>query len=201
MSVVEAGLERKTTADAGAAFAVASRGTLAPDENGICKEDYEALARFRYLLRRFMRVTEETARAAGLTPQQHQLLLAIKGQPNRDWSSITELARSMQLRHHAVGGLVDRSESAGLVRRTTDPGDRRVVRVALTEDGEKMMSALSERNLAELDILRNALRVPAFGGANEQEISAPAVGAVGMDFAFSGGLGGANDVTRDDLGR
>ncbi len=165
MSVLEAGLERETTGTTENSLKVRLL-TVAKETDigdaGICKADYEALASFRFLLRRFLRVTEETARAAGLTPQQHQLLLAIKGQPNRDSSSITELARSMQLRHHAVGGLVDRSEAAGLVCRTTDPADRRVVRVALTENGEKMMSALSQRNLAELDILRHALRVPAF---------------------------------------
>src|SRR5919201_6359039 len=90
----------------------------------IGKSDYEALAAFRYALRRFLRFSEQGARAAGLTPQQHQILLAIKGQPGREWASISDLAEGLQVRHHAAVGLVDRCERAGLARRPPDPDDR-----------------------------------------------------------------------------
>ncbi len=81
----------------------------------ISKADYEALHAFRYALRRFLHFSEEGARAAGLTAQQQQLLLAVKGQPGRDWATITDLAESLQILHHAAVGLVDRCERAGLV--------------------------------------------------------------------------------------
>jgi DNA-binding MarR family transcriptional regulator len=126
----------------------------------ITKLDYEALAAFRYALRRFLRFTEEGARAAGLTPQQHQLLLAVKGQQGREWSSIRELAEALRIRHHAAVGLVDRCEDARLIRRVADPVDRRQVRVSLTARGESILARLSARNRRELETLRQALRLP-----------------------------------------
>ncbi|MFN3652985.1 MAG: MarR family winged helix-turn-helix transcriptional regulator [Armatimonadota bacterium] len=121
------------------------------------KADYEALAAFRRALRRFLHHSDEGARQAGVTPQQHQLLLAIKGQRGRDWASITDLADALQVRHHAAVGLVDRSERSGLVRRTTDPEDGRQVRVVLTEAGEEVLDHLSQWNRQELATLRRAL--------------------------------------------
>jgi DNA-binding MarR family transcriptional regulator len=126
----------------------------------ISKADYEALAAFRAALRRFIHFSEEGARAAGLTPQQHQLLLAVKGQPGREWASVSDLAEALQVRHHAAVGLVDRCERAGLVRRAPDPKDRRQVRVSLTEKGEAILARLSARNRRELRALRQALRLP-----------------------------------------
>jgi DNA-binding MarR family transcriptional regulator len=132
-------------------------------ENGpeISKADYEALHAFRHALRRFMHFSEEGARAAGLTAQQHQLLLAVKGQPGRDWATITDLSESLQIRHHAAVGLVDRCVRAELVVRTQGPTDRRQVRVSLTDKGEAILAGLSARNLRELQTLRVALRPPA----------------------------------------
>jgi DNA-binding MarR family transcriptional regulator len=123
----------------------------------ISKDDYEALFAFRYALRRFLRFSEHGARAAGLTPQQHQLLLAVKGQPGRDWASISDLADALQIRHHAAVEMVDRCERAQLARRAPHPGDRRQVRVMLTEKGEAILARLSARNLRELRTLQHAL--------------------------------------------
>jgi len=123
----------------------------------ISKEEYEALFAFRYALRRFLRFSERGARAAGLTPQQHQLLLAVKGQRDRDWASISDLAEALQIRHHAAVGMVDRSERAQLVRRLPAPNDRRQIRVVLTEKGEAVLARLSRRNLRELGALQDAL--------------------------------------------
>jgi DNA-binding MarR family transcriptional regulator len=125
----------------------------------ISKADYEALAAFRAALRRFLRFSEQGARAVGLTPQQHQLLLAVKGQPGRDWASISDLAAALQVRHHAAVGLVDRCERAGLVARGPDPVDRRQVRVTLTPHGEAILAGLSSRNRRELRALQKALRL------------------------------------------
>lgn len=123
------------------------------------KADYEALAAFRSTLRRFLHFTEEGARAAGLTPQQHQLLLAIKGTPKRDWALVNELAQALQVSHHAAVGLVNRCATGGWVRRETDPDDRRQVRVLLTPEGETILEKLSERNRTELHQLQQALQV------------------------------------------
>jgi DNA-binding MarR family transcriptional regulator len=132
---------------------------MATRDSRIHKSDYEALARFRYALRRFLRFAEEGAREVGLTPQQHQLLLAIKGQPGKEWAYISELAEALQIRHHAAVMLVDRCEHACWVERRPDPADRRQVRVSLSLQGEEILDRLSERNLRELRGLRQALQL------------------------------------------
>ena len=124
----------------------------------IRKEDYIALAAFRKALRKFLRFAEQGAVEAGLTPQQHQVLLAIMGSPDKTWLSVGEIADSLQLKHHATVGLVDRCQSAGLVERTTDLDDRRVVRVSLTERGKKVLDRLTQRNLSELRALGSLTR-------------------------------------------
>ena len=143
----------------------------------INKLDYETLAAFRYALRRFLRFTEDGARAAGLTPHQHQLLLAIKGRPGREWASISELAEALQIRHHAAVGLVDRCESSRLIRRVVDPSDRRQVRVFLTGMGEQILGRLSGRNRLELETLRQALRLPSLKGSGHGASGTPSASA------------------------
>lgn len=128
--------------------------------SGLSKTDYEALAAFRRALRRFLHFSEEAARAEGVMPQQHQLLLAVKGQPGREWATISDLAEFLQVRHHAAVGLVDRCVTAGLVERAIGPEDRRQVRVTLTERGEELLARLSQRHRAELSALRRALQLP-----------------------------------------
>lgn len=123
----------------------------------LSKVDYETLAGYRSAIRRLLRTSEEVARAVGLTPQQHQLLLAIKGQPGRDWACIGELAEALQIRHHAAVGLVDRCEAAGLVRRARGLRDRRQVRVLLTPKGEELLERLVECSQDELARLRDGL--------------------------------------------
>jgi DNA-binding MarR family transcriptional regulator len=115
--------------------------------------DYAALAAFRRALRAFLAFSEEAARAAGLTPQQHQALLAIRGAKDSE-TTVGELAASLLLKPHTVVGLVDRLARAGLVRRRSDAEDRRRVLLALTAKGEKVLKKLSATHLAE--IRRNA---------------------------------------------
>ena len=113
------------------------------------KADYETLAAFRYLLRRFIHFSEEAAKTVNITPQQHQALLAIKGFPGRDQVTIGELAERLQLRHHSVVGLVDRLARDKLVARA--PGkDRREVLVQLTDRGEQILADLSYIHRTEL---------------------------------------------------
>lgn len=113
-------------------------------------EDYRTLADFRYALRKFLNFSAEAAQGAGLTPRQHQVLLAIKGFPERDHASIGELAERLQLRHHSTVGLVDRLEQRRLVKRTVAPEDRRKVWVTLTDKGEKLIGGLSAAHKREL---------------------------------------------------
>ena len=112
-----------------------------------------ALARFRYRLRRFLRFSERAARAAGLTPLQHQLLLGTAGFTGRGWATISELAEFLQLRHNAVVALVERAARAGLVRKRRWPEDRRVVRVDVTARGRRTLLALSRLHRRELAAL------------------------------------------------
>lgn len=114
---------------------------------------YARLLALRTGLRHFERWSAQQAQAAGLTPAQHQLLLAIRGDQGPDGPTIGEVADYLLLRHHSVVGLVDRAESAGLVRRVRSDEDHRIVRLHLTEEGEARLEALSALHLEELDRL------------------------------------------------
>lgn len=131
--------------------------STAADDPNIGKTDYEAIANFRYAIRRFLRFSEQAARANGVTPQQHQLLLAIKGFPSRDYASVSELADRLQTRQHSMVGLIDRTEAQGLVRREQGTVDRRQVFVHLTPRGEKMLRQLVAQHRRELGSMRDAL--------------------------------------------
>lgn len=127
---------------------------MSEEDPRVTKRDYEVLARFRAALRRFLRFSEDAARAAGLTPQQHQLLLAVQGMPGRDWATMRELAEVLQIQHHSVVGLVDRLERAGLVVRQGHAADHRVVEVHLTPQGLHRLAALTAVHRAELRRMR-----------------------------------------------
>lgn len=116
----------------------------------IDKGDYEKLASFRYALRQFLRFSETAAQQAGITPQQHQALLAIVGLPGRDRASVSELAERLQLRHHSTVELINRLAAQGLVAREAGVADRRQVYVALTPKGHDMLARLSVAHREEL---------------------------------------------------
>lgn len=125
--------------------------------------EYRALAEFRRALRSFIRFSEEAARAAGLTPAQHQLLLAVRGADSDEPPTVGQIAESLKLRHHSTVELIDRAEKAHLIRRVADENDRRRQRLVLTEQGAKKLAALSAAHREELrrlrgegfDVLRN----------------------------------------------
>ena len=119
--------------------------------------DYEDLLALRTGLRRFLRWSEQQGDEAGLTPAQHQLLLAIRGHPDRRGPTVGEVADYLLLRHHSAVGLVDRADAAKLVKRVRDPEDHRVVRLQLTAAGSKRLEALSEVHLEELGRLGRTL--------------------------------------------
>ena len=120
--------------------------------------DYRRLLSFRTGLRRFLRWSEEQATNAGVTPAQHQLLLAIRGHEDPYGPTIGDAADALLLRHHSAVGLVDRAERAGLVDRVTDAHDHRVVRLRLTPSGQRTIDRLSAAHLAELERLGPVMR-------------------------------------------
>jgi DNA-binding MarR family transcriptional regulator len=111
---------------------------------------YRELLAFRTGLRQFLRWSEEQAVEAGLTGQQHQLLLAVRGHPSPGSPTIGDVADYLRLRHHSAVELVDRAEQAGLVRRVADRADRRVIRLVLTAKGRRLLRHLSAAHLEEL---------------------------------------------------
>ncbi len=115
----------------------------------LSKARYEALAEFRYQIRRFQRFSEEVARAADLEPQQHQLLLAIKGASD-DQLTIGAVADRLQIQHHSAVELVARAEARGLVTRNRGETDRRVVFVTLTDAGATALRELSAAHHREM---------------------------------------------------
>ncbi|MCC6527591.1 MAG: winged helix-turn-helix transcriptional regulator [Polyangiaceae bacterium] len=119
--------------------------------------DYAALAELRHQIRRFLVFSEGAARAAGLEPRQHQLLLAVKGLPATERPTIGELAGRLQVRHHSLVELVDRCVAARLVTRRPSAADRREILVHVTARGERVLRRLSIAHQAELGTAGPAL--------------------------------------------
>jgi DNA-binding MarR family transcriptional regulator len=112
--------------------------------------EYHALSELRYLIRRFLQEGDETARHAGLEPQQYLLLLAIRGLEPGQEASIRAIAERLALRHHSTVELIDRMEAHGFVKRTRGREDRRQVLVSLQPRGEKLLEKVVVQRLVEL---------------------------------------------------
>ena len=123
---------------------------MEPLQTDLRPDQYRALAELRYQIRRFVHFSEQAARAAGIEPQQHQLLLAIRGHPSGQEPTVGELAERLHLQHHSTVELVDRAEAQGLVRRRRGEADRRQVFVGLAPRGEALLHQLSLEHHAEL---------------------------------------------------
>lgn len=117
---------------------------------GLPDDVYARLLSLRTGLRRFERWSAEQAQSAGLTPMQHQLLLAIRGHGDRRGPTIGEVAEYLLLRHHSAGELVQRAEAGGLLRRIRDSADQRVTRLKLTESGSQRLESLTAMHLEEI---------------------------------------------------
>jgi DNA-binding MarR family transcriptional regulator len=111
---------------------------------------YRSLAEFRYQIRRFLRYSEDAARECGIEPQQHQLLLGIKGLPKDKHPTIGELADRLQIKPHSAVELVNRLTEHGFVTREIGKKDRRAVLIRLTPAGEQVLHALSMEHQTEL---------------------------------------------------
>jgi len=139
--------DKKTPADAGA-----------PVGGRPSQEDYEALSDFRYSVRCFLEFSEKAAREAGLTPQQHQALLAVRGFPAGSAVTIGDLAERLRIRHNSAVELVDRLVEADLLVRTPDALDNRRVLLTLSTAATGLLSGLSVVHLDELSRLRPVLK-------------------------------------------
>jgi DNA-binding MarR family transcriptional regulator len=144
--------------------------------SGLSQQDYTELLAFRTALRRFEGWSEQQARRVGLSPAQHQLLLAVKGHPDSRGPTIGEVAEYLNVRHHSAVGLADRAEGAGIVVRTRLPEDARTVRLTLTELGDEKIRQLSELHIAELrhltPLLDHLTAVKRDANSEDDEISA-----------------------------
>lgn len=127
------------------------------DDEALATRDYRTLASFRRSLRAFLHFSEEAARTEGLTPAQHQLLLAVRGHPEDGPPSISDVAAALRLKTHSVGGLVDRAEAAGLVASEPDPADARRRLVTVTAAGEDVLQRLSALHRRELRRFRDEM--------------------------------------------
>ena len=128
-----------------------ARTTEASNDRDVSETvDYATLARFRYELRKFQAFSKAAADQAGLTPQQHQALLTIRGFSNQEPVSVGDLADFLFIRHHTAVGLVDRMTKLELLTRVVDDADGRRVLVKLTKEGERRLQKLSQANLKEL---------------------------------------------------
>jgi DNA-binding MarR family transcriptional regulator len=116
----------------------------------ISLHDIEALAEFRYNIRRFLRASEQLLKNAGLKPQQYQLLLHVKASGGRQPSTISHIAERLQIQHHSTVELADRLTGKGLIRRKRAGEDRRQVLLELTPKGEKVLKELALHHREEL---------------------------------------------------
>jgi DNA-binding MarR family transcriptional regulator len=114
------------------------------------RADHQALAAFRYKLRRYLAWSEQSARQAGLEPQQHQMMLAISGLPTGQVATIGVVAERLQIRHHTAAELAGRLEARGLLMRSRTSRDQREVVVSLTPEGRQRLAPLVHESLNTL---------------------------------------------------
>ena len=127
-----------------------TKAPIASEKSYLTPVDYRALGAFRYQIRRFLHFSEAAARAEGLEPQQHQLLLAIRAWEENGGPTVRGIADHLLIRHHSAVGLIDRLAERGMVERTRGEEDRRQVRIRLTAEGNRRLDDLSAVHLEEL---------------------------------------------------
>lgn len=136
-----------------------TEGPPPPGNGALTDNDYRRLAELRYGLRSFLHWSAKQARRAGLTPTQHQLLLAIRASEQERGPTVSDVAAVLLVRHHSAVELVDRAQDAGLIARERDPDQQSMVRLRLTALGAAKLESLSELHLRELAQLAPTMRV------------------------------------------
>ncbi|TZG27291.1 MarR family winged helix-turn-helix transcriptional regulator [Sphingomonas montanisoli] len=134
-------------------------------KSAVSQKDYEQLAAFRYELRRFLNFSERAAKALGMTPQQHQSLLAIRAAPDRTMA-IGDLAEQLFVQPHTASELAERMIALGWLERHASPHDRRRVMLGLTSQSEAMLGKMSTTHRAEVLRIRSTL-TDILGGLSE----------------------------------
>ena len=126
--------------------------------NALNTVDYEALAQFRYRLRHFLAFSDVNAKNAGVTSQQYQALLAIKGFSSQTPMFVGELSRLLLIKHHTAVELVDRMVKLRLLQRTVDAKDKRRVLVTLTKRGQLLLQKVAAIHFKHLGSSSRMLR-------------------------------------------
>jgi len=143
--------------------------------------DYRSLAALRYEIRKFLSFSEQAAREAGIEPQQHQLLLAVRGLPETLRPTIRTISERLCVQHHTAVALVDKLEARGLLQRERSTLDRREVLLRLTEDGAELLRGLSTQHRQQLQTvgpaLLTALQTISAGQARRPRTSSAALAA------------------------
>lgn len=127
------------------------------NQASVDKRRYEALSNFRYMLRCFLRFSEDAARDEGVTALQYQLMLHTQGFDGRNWATVSEIAERLQTQTHGVVALVTRCEEAGLVRRKPSETDRRQVEIHLLPAGRRKLERLAAQHSSQLSALVEAV--------------------------------------------
>ncbi|AWN39743.1 MarR family winged helix-turn-helix transcriptional regulator [Methylobacterium durans] len=120
----------------------------------LSRQQYAAIAAFRFQLRRFLVFSEAAALAAGIPPQQHQALLSIAGHLAPEAPTVGMLAEQLLIAPHTAAELVSRMVDAGLLTKTRGAQDRRRMELALTPKAEALLGALTAAHLEELRTLK-----------------------------------------------
>lgn len=174
---------KRSRASSGARRRGTSRAAVPPDAAPLTTESYRLLAAFRYELRKFLAFSEQAARQAGIEPQQHQLLLALRGLPEGLRPTIGALAQRLCVQHHSAVALVDKVEQRGLIRRERTSADRREVLLKLTPEGAALLRKLSALHKRQLGVVGPSLVVAlqALVGEAAPRASARALGTSTSD--------------------
>jgi DNA-binding MarR family transcriptional regulator len=130
--------------------APASAGAKRTPSRALSETDYRRLAQFRFALREFLHFSDAAAGQVGLTPQQYQAMVAVRGLAGEHPPSVGDLARWLLIEHHSAVGLVDRLSAAGLIVRGKEGGDGRRVTLSLTSKAEQVLTGLVDAHRAEL---------------------------------------------------
>ena len=146
---------------------------MAGAKRSLSDGDYERLSELRFGLRRFLHWSAQQAKDAGLTPAQHQLLLAIRASRDPRGPTVGDIADVLLIRHHSAVGLIDRAQEAGLITRERDPDQLSSVHLQLTDHGATMLTSLSELHLRELAQLAPTMRA-LFAAVDESQAAEPA---------------------------
>lgn len=147
--------------------------TMDGGTRSLSDDDYERLAELRYGLRRFLSWSADQAKLAGLTPTQHQLLLAVRAWLDSRGPTVGDVAEILLIRHNSAVGLVDRAQEAGLIVRERDRDQQSVVRLRLTDDGAAKLASLSEQHLRELAQLAPTMRALWAAVGESEELAFP----------------------------